>query len=84
MRSRSARPAMEAACAGSGMYNRLKRTRRVYAPTPGYAASARITIWATAMYVLKQGMKSDPHRRWSLPDRIFFGYGACHALFHHR
>ena len=32
------------------------------------------------MYVLKQGIKADPHRRWSLPDRIFFGYGACHIL----
>lgn len=32
------------------------------------------------MYVLKQGIKSDHHRRWSLPDRTFFGYGACHIL----
>lgn len=32
------------------------------------------------MYVLKQGIKADPHRRWSLPDRVFFGYGACHIL----
>lgn len=32
------------------------------------------------MYVLKQGIKADPHRQWSLPDRIFFGYGACHIL----
>jgi len=32
------------------------------------------------MYVLKPGIKADPHRRWSLPDRIFFGYGACHIL----
>ena len=32
------------------------------------------------MYVFNQGIKSDPHRQWLLPDRIFFGYGACHIL----
>ena len=32
------------------------------------------------MYVLKRGVKKDPQRRWNLPDRIFFGYGACHIL----
>ncbi|MDH6263742.1 hypothetical protein [Bradyrhizobium sp. BR13661] len=32
------------------------------------------------MYVLDQTIKADPHRQWSLPDRIFFGYGACHIL----
>ncbi len=32
------------------------------------------------MYVLKRGIKKDPERRWALPDRIFFGYGACHIL----
>ncbi|GEO85012.1 MULTISPECIES: hypothetical protein [Alphaproteobacteria] len=32
------------------------------------------------MYVLKHGIKKDPVRRWGLPDRIFFGYGACHIL----
>jgi hypothetical protein len=32
------------------------------------------------MYVLKHGIKKDPVRRWALPDRIFFGYGACHIL----
>ena len=32
------------------------------------------------MYFLKPGIKADPHRQWSLPDRIFFGYGACHIL----
>ena len=32
------------------------------------------------MYVLKSGIKKDPARRWALPDRIFFGYGACHIL----
>jgi hypothetical protein len=35
---------------------------------------------ASAMYVLKPGIKADPHRRWSLPDRVFFGHGACHIL----
>ena len=32
------------------------------------------------MYVLKPGTKRDPARRWALPDRIFFGYGACAIL----
>lgn len=32
------------------------------------------------MYVLKPGVKTDPQRRWALPDRIFFGHGACHIL----
>ncbi|MCW2308661.1 hypothetical protein [Rhodobium gokarnense] len=32
------------------------------------------------MYVLKPGIKRDPERRWALPDRIFFGFGACHIL----
>lgn len=32
------------------------------------------------MYILKRGIKKDPVRRWALPDRIFFGYGACHIL----
>ena len=32
------------------------------------------------MYVLKPGIKKDPVRRWALPDRIFFGYGACAIL----
>ena len=32
------------------------------------------------MYRLKPGIKRDPVRRWALPDRIFFGYGACAIL----
>lgn len=32
------------------------------------------------MYRLKPGIKQDPQRRWALPDRIFFGHGACHIL----
>ena len=32
------------------------------------------------MYWLKPGIKKDPVRRWNLPDRIFFGHGACHIL----
>jgi hypothetical protein len=32
------------------------------------------------MYVLKRGIKKNPEKRWALPDRIFFGYGACHIL----
>jgi len=29
---------------------------------------------------LKPGIKKDPVRRWALPDRAFFGHGACHIL----
>jgi hypothetical protein len=29
---------------------------------------------------LKPGIKKDPVRRWALPDRIFFGNGACAIL----
>lgn len=32
------------------------------------------------MYMLKPGVKQNPARRWALPDRIFYGYGACHIL----
>ncbi|MCA9758514.1 MAG: hypothetical protein KDA27_22145 [Candidatus Eisenbacteria bacterium] len=32
------------------------------------------------MYFLRPGIKEDPERRWALPDRIFFGHGACHIL----
>ncbi|ARO32678.1 hypothetical protein NXC14_PA00413 (plasmid) [Rhizobium sp. NXC14] len=32
------------------------------------------------MYMLKPGIKKDPVRRWALPDRIFFGNGACAIL----
>ena len=32
------------------------------------------------MYRAKPGIKKDPVRRWALPDRIFFGHGACHIL----
>ncbi|WP_245511356.1 MULTISPECIES: hypothetical protein [unclassified Mesorhizobium] len=32
------------------------------------------------MYVLKHGIKKNPEKFWALPDRIFFGYGACHIL----
>lgn len=32
------------------------------------------------MYFLKPGVKQDPVKRWNLPDRIFFGHGACHIL----
>jgi hypothetical protein len=26
--------------------------------------------------------KSDPEKRWALPDRVFFACGACHILAH--
>ncbi|MDX8531507.1 hypothetical protein RFM41_09895 [Mesorhizobium sp. VK25A] len=32
------------------------------------------------MYVLKHGIKKNPERFWALPDRVFFGYGACPIL----
>jgi len=32
------------------------------------------------MYILKPNIKNDPEKRWALPDRIFFGNGACHIL----
>lgn len=32
------------------------------------------------MYVLKHGIKRNPEKRWALPDRIFFGHGACAIL----
>jgi len=36
--------------------------------------------WMVLVYQLKPGIKEDPGRQWALPDRIFFGYGACHIL----
>ena len=32
------------------------------------------------MYRMKLGIKKNPARRWALPDRVFFGNGACHIL----
>jgi hypothetical protein len=32
------------------------------------------------MYILDSWKKEDPVVRWNLPDRIFFGHGACHIL----
>jgi len=32
------------------------------------------------MYKMKPDIKRDPVRRWALPDRVFFGNGACHIL----
>lgn len=29
---------------------------------------------------MKRNVKKDPARRWALPDRVFFGNGACHIL----
>jgi hypothetical protein len=33
-----------------------------------------------AVYKLMPGIKADPERFWKLPDRVFFGNGACHIL----
>lgn len=32
------------------------------------------------MYWPKPGLKRHPEKRWKRPDRIFFGFGACHIL----
>jgi hypothetical protein len=32
------------------------------------------------MFRLKPGIKSDPLKRWNLPERVFFACGACHIL----
>ena len=32
------------------------------------------------MYRPTPGIKDHPERRWLQPDRIFFGFGACHIL----
>ncbi len=32
------------------------------------------------MYWPDPEIKKDPYKRWHRPDRIFFGYGACHIL----
>jgi predicted transcriptional regulator len=32
------------------------------------------------LYRAKPGIKNDPQRFWALPDRVFFGHGACHML----
>ena len=37
-------------------------------------------VGQSGMYQLKPGIKKDPARRWALPDRIFFGNGACAIL----
>jgi hypothetical protein len=41
---------------------------------------AAVSIGTVAMYVVAPGVKEDPVRRWSLPDRVFFACGACHIL----
>lgn len=32
------------------------------------------------MYWPAPGIKKHPEKRWNQPDRIFFGFGACHIL----
>ncbi|PTM40379.1 hypothetical protein [Bosea sp. 124] len=34
------------------------------------------------MFRLKPGIKSNPEKRWNLPERVFFACGACHILAH--
>lgn len=42
--------------------------------------AARAGCYCANMYALAKGIKQDPIRRWSLPDRVFFACGACHIL----
>jgi hypothetical protein len=68
----------------SSTESRLGPARLAYA----LRASSGKRIWhlgqsqrrAAAMYILAAGIKQDPLRRWSLPDRVFFACGACHIL----
>lgn len=32
------------------------------------------------MYKIGKSIKTDPGKRWALPDRVFFACGACHIL----
>ena len=32
------------------------------------------------MYIIDKKVKSDPLKRWNLPDRVFFACGACQVL----
>jgi len=32
------------------------------------------------MYIVAKEFKTDPTKRWNLPDRVFFACGACHIL----
>ena len=32
------------------------------------------------MYRIPPQIRSEPHLRWALPDRVFFAAGACHIL----
>lgn len=32
------------------------------------------------MFIPKNNFKRDPEKRWKQPDRVFFGFGACHIL----
>lgn len=34
------------------------------------------------MFRLRPGIKSNPAKRWNLPERVFFACGACHILAH--
>ena len=36
--------------------------------------------YTPTMYWPVPGIKRYPERRWNQPDRIFFGFGACHIL----
>ena len=47
--------------------------------TIGFIAACQLGP-CSILYTLKPGIKKDPVRRWALPDRIFFGNGACAIL----
>ena len=39
-----------------------------------------IRKYCATMYIIDPAVKTDPARRWALPDRVFFAAGACHIL----
>jgi hypothetical protein len=45
-----------------------------------YQTFDEVGLEGVFMYVVADGVKQDPVRRWSLPDRVFFACGACHIL----
>ncbi|CCV05170.1 hypothetical protein MESS2_1500015 [Mesorhizobium metallidurans STM 2683] len=49
-------------------------------PPEAIFCASRAHGFGYGMYILKHGIKKNPQKRWALPDRIFFGHGACHIL----
>ncbi len=55
----------------------LTRPKERPAPTPRVKTRFQKV---RPIYRMRPGIKKDPDRRWALPDRIFFGHGACAIL----